>query len=92
MMGEVSLVKGIQACPHPVIGTSLSLIHASRQEGPHAGIIPRIVEDVFAYMEAAPTSSAFTLRVAYVEIYLERICDLLNPEVRDDSCLAALAD
>ena len=45
------------------------------------GIIPRIIEDIFHYMETAPPSSEFTIRVSYVEIYLERICDLLNPDV-----------
>jgi hypothetical protein len=33
-------------------------------------------------MESAPPSIEFSIRVSYVEIYLERICDLLNPEVR----------
>jgi hypothetical protein len=32
-------------------------------------------------MESAPPSSEFTVRVSYVEIYLEKILDLLNPEV-----------
>ena len=45
------------------------------------GIIPRIISDVFDFMEAAPASSEFSIRVSYVEIYMERICDLLNPEV-----------
>lgn len=52
------------------------------QEGDQQGIIPRIIEDVFNCMESAPPSIEFTIRVSYVEIYLERICDLLNPEVR----------
>jgi len=45
------------------------------------GIIPRLIEDLFKTMEAAPPSSEFTVRVSFVEIYCEKILDLLA-EVR----------
>jgi hypothetical protein len=39
-----------------------------------------MVEDIFAHISASATAE-YTLRVSYVEIYLERVLDLLNPEV-----------
>ena len=47
-------------------------------------MIPRIIEDIFDMMDSAPQSVEFTIRVSYVEIYMERICDLLNPEVTSE--------
>lgn len=44
------------------------------------GIIPRVVEDIFASVEAAPEEVEFTIRASYLEIYMERIRDLLDPE------------
>jgi kinesin family protein 5 len=41
------------------------------------GIIPRIVYNIFQYIEMAPESLEFTVRVSYFEIYMERIRDLL---------------
>ena len=43
------------------------------------GITPRVVDAIFKAIEAAPDTSEFTLRVAYMEIYMERVRDLLNP-------------
>ena len=44
------------------------------------GIIPRVVEDIFASVAAAPEEVEFTIRASYLEIYMERIRDLLDPE------------
>ncbi|EGD74443.1 hypothetical protein PTSG_12363 [Salpingoeca rosetta] len=41
------------------------------------GIIPRIVENIFQYIDMAPETLEFTVRVSYFEIYMERISDLL---------------
>ena len=43
------------------------------------GIIPRIVEQLFSAIFAAPPHIEYTVRVGYLEIYMERIRDLLNP-------------
>ena len=46
-------------------------------DGPERGIIPRIVFNIFSYIDMAPESLEFTVRVSYFEIYMERIRDLL---------------
>eukprot|EP00042_Codosiga_hollandica_P052134 m.656332 g.656332 ORF g.656332 m.656332 type:complete len:728 (-) comp58428_c0_seq1:94-2277(-) len=46
-------------------------------QGPLRGIIPRIVEDIFAFIHMAPEFVQFTVKVSYIEIYMERIRDLL---------------
>lgn len=43
------------------------------------GIIPRIVESIFKSILQAPPTVEFTVKVAYMEIYMEKIRDLLNP-------------
>lgn len=54
------------------------------------GIIPRIVDDIFASMQEAEEYVEFTAKVSFIEIYLEKVRDLLNPgcdnlRVREDS-------
>lgn len=44
------------------------------------GIIPRMVNTVFSHIEDADEHLEFTVKVAYCEIYLEKIRDLLCPE------------
>eukprot|EP00054_Salpingoeca_dolichothecata_P014791 m.84027 g.84027 ORF g.84027 m.84027 type:complete len:952 (+) comp21167_c0_seq1:84-2939(+) len=46
-------------------------------DGPNKGVIPRIVFNIFEYIEAAPEHLEFTVRVSYFEIYMEKIKDLL---------------
>mmetsp|Transcript_19 Transcript_19/g.32 ORF Transcript_19/g.32 Transcript_19/m.32 type:complete len:797 (-) Transcript_19:150-2540(-) len=54
-----------------------------------AGVIPRTVRAIFETIAAASEDMEFTVRASYVEIYLERIRDLLDPsrqnlQVRED--------
>jgi len=42
------------------------------------GIIPRLVEDLFAGIENAESHFEFTVKISYVEIYMEQINDLLD--------------
>ena len=48
--------------------------------GPQRGIIPRAMEALFARMEDMSAEWEFTVRVSYVEIYMERLTDLLAAE------------
>lgn len=54
-----------------------------------AGVIPRIIQEIFRRIQDSPDNREFTVRASYVEIYLERIRDLLDPSrynlsVRED--------
>ncbi|BGP16792.1 hypothetical protein JCM10213v2_004796 [Rhodosporidiobolus nylandii] len=44
------------------------------------GIIPRITEHIFAAIMASPPNLEYLVKVSYMEIYMERIRDLLAPE------------
>lgn len=44
------------------------------------GIIPRIIEQIFASILTSPSNIEYTVRVSYMEIYMERIRDLLVPQ------------
>lgn len=44
------------------------------------GVIPRIVEQIFASILSSPGNIEYTVRVSYMEIYMERIRDLLAPQ------------
>ena len=46
-------------------------------DGLDRGITPRIVYNIFSYIDMAPETLEFTVRVSYFEIYMERIRDLL---------------
>ena len=43
------------------------------------GIIPRMVRTVFNRIETANESIEFTVKISMIEIYMERIKDLLDP-------------
>ena len=40
------------------------------------GVIPRIVEQIFESILSSPPNIEYTVRVSYMEIYMERIRDL----------------
>ena len=44
------------------------------------GIIPRIIEQMFDSILRSPGNIEYTVRVSYMEIYMERIRDLLAPQ------------
>jgi kinesin family protein 5 len=46
----------------------------------YRGIIPRTVEALFEGVSNAAANMEFTIRVSYVEIYCEKIRDLLDQE------------
>ena len=43
------------------------------------GVVPRLVDDVFAAILESPEDTEFTVKVMFVEIYLEKIRDLISP-------------
>ena len=43
------------------------------------GIIPRMVRTVFARIDSAGEQMEFTVKISMIEIYNERIRDLLDP-------------
>ena len=44
-----------------------------------AGVIPRMVKTVFERIETSSEEIEFTVKVSMIEIYMERIKDLLDP-------------
>jgi len=46
----------------------------------HMGIIPWMVRHIFAKIEKSSEDIEFTVKVSMVEIYLEKIWDLLDPK------------
>lgn len=44
------------------------------------GIIPRITEQIFASIHSSPPNLEYLVKVSYMEIYMERIRDLLARE------------
>ena len=61
-------------------GKSYTMMGADIDDAQSKGIIPRIVEQIFASILTSPSNIEYTVRVSYMEIYMERIRDLLQPQ------------
>lgn len=61
-------------------GKSFTMMGNDIDDDVSKGIIPRIVEQIFMSIQASSTSMEFSVRVSYMEIYMERIRDLLVPQ------------
>ncbi|KAI9762895.1 MAG: Kinesin heavy chain [Geoglossum simile] len=61
-------------------GKSYTMMGSDIDNDDTRGIIPRIVEQIFASILASPENIEYTVRVSYMEIYMERIRDLLAPQ------------
>lgn len=61
-------------------GKSYTMMGSDIDDTDAKGIIPRIVEQIFASIVASPGNIEYTVRVSYMEIYMERIRDLLQPQ------------
>jgi len=61
-------------------GKSYTMMGSDIDDEDGKGIIPRIVEQIFANILASPGNMEYTVRVSYMEIYMERIRDLLAPQ------------
>lgn len=65
---------------HTMEGPSADAQHSSDLDNLNLrGVIPRAVNSVFKTIEATDDSIEFILRVSMMEIYMERIRDLLDP-------------
>ncbi|KAI9716610.1 MAG: hypothetical protein M1828_007643, partial [Chrysothrix sp. TS-e1954] len=60
-------------------GKSYTMMGADIDDEDLKGLIPRIVEQIFASIMTSPANIEYTVRVSYMEIYMERIRDLLQP-------------
>jgi kinesin family protein 5 len=61
-------------------GKSYTMMGSDIDNDEGRGVIPRIVEQIFASILSSPESIEYTVRVSYMEIYMERIRDLLAPQ------------
>jgi len=61
-------------------GKTYTMEGGSDDNGDSKGMIPRMVEDLMESMRVADNDLQFTIQVSYVEIYMERIRDLLDPQ------------
>ncbi|KAJ2896506.1 Kinesin heavy chain [Zalerion maritima] len=60
-------------------GKSYTMMGTSIDDDAGRGVIPRIVEQIFESIMTSPSTIEYTVRVSYMEIYMERIRDLLQP-------------
>jgi len=63
-------------------GKTYTMMGSSIDDEENKGIIPRIIEQIFTSIDMAPTSTEFTVKVAYMEIYMEKVKDLLVRKYR----------
>ncbi|KHN98107.1 kinesin [Metarhizium album ARSEF 1941] len=61
-------------------GKSYTMMGTNIDDEEGRGVIPRIVEQIFASIMSSPSTIEYTVRVSYMEIYMERIRDLLAPQ------------
>jgi kinesin family protein 5 len=61
-------------------GKSYTMMGSDIDDEAGRGVIPRIIQQVFASIMASPSNIEYTVRVSYMEIYMERIRDLLMPQ------------
>lgn len=60
-------------------GKSYTMMGSSIDDPVSRGAIPRIVDRIFEMIIQSSSDIEYTVRVSYMEIYMERIKDLLNP-------------
>lgn len=61
-------------------GKSYTMMGTSIEDEMGKGVTPRIVEQIFSSIMSSPANIEYTVRVSYMEIYMERIRDLLQPQ------------
>ncbi|XP_062902185.1 kinesin-like protein KIF1A isoform X24 [Mobula hypostoma] len=64
-------------------GAGKSYTMMGKQEKEQQGIIPQLCEDLFARInDSANANLSYSVEVSYMEIYCERVRDLLNPKTK----------
>ena len=58
------------------------ITNKAQQQQQHPGMIPQFIKHIFQLIQDSPSSIEYIVRCSFVEIYLERILDLLNPSNR----------
>ncbi|KAJ2118741.1 hypothetical protein GGF48_004464, partial [Coemansia sp. RSA 921] len=61
-------------------GKTFTMMGADIDNDSLKGITPRIVEGVFGQIVESPPTVEYMVKASYMEIYMERIRDLLNPD------------
>ncbi len=61
-------------------GKSYTMMGSDVDDEEGRGVTPRIVEQIFASILASPGTIEYMVKVSYMEIYMERIRDLLQPQ------------
>ena len=61
-------------------GKSYTMMGSNIADPDAKGIIPRITEQIFASIMDSASNIEYTVRVSYMEIYMEKIRDLLVPQ------------
>lgn len=61
-------------------GKSYTMMGSNIDDEEGRGVIPRIVEQIFTSIMSSPSTIEYTVRVSYMEIYMERIRDLMAPQ------------
>ena len=74
----VSAMEGKHAAAFAYGQTGTGKTYTMQGTSEHAGVIPRAIHDVFAYI-AHRSDREFLLRVSYLEVYNESINDLFEP-------------
>lgn len=78
--GKTHTIMGGGEQQHHPIGSSKIIKSPKNDE--QLGMIQQFVKDVFRLINDSPPSAEYILRCSFVEIYLERVLDLLNPTNR----------
>lgn len=78
-------------------GKTYTMTGPNFEDSTNMGLIPRMLTNVFYQIENSPEHLEFTVRVAYSEIYLEKIRDLLEPghdnlKIREDKIRGVYID
>ncbi|KAK9474735.1 uncharacterized protein V1510DRAFT_405815 [Dipodascopsis tothii] len=61
-------------------GKSYTMMGPSIDDAENCGIIPRIIEQIFQLILQSPAEIEYTVNVSYMEIYMEKVKDLLQPQ------------
>ncbi|KAI8890114.1 P-loop containing nucleoside triphosphate hydrolase protein [Backusella circina FSU 941] len=59
-------------------GKTFTMMGSNIDDQENKGIIPRIIEQIFESIQKSPENMEFTVKLAYMEIYMEKVKDLLE--------------